>query len=89
MDNLIIPETTPLAIADGAIYTEIAQAVYHLVFNARPTHWRFTVENGLVLARNGDGVDYLVDGPPARAILELPARQAAITEIRALAEVAR
>lgn len=60
--------------ASGAIYTEIAHAAWrYACLNEAPEEigWRFRVENGLVFARNGGDVEYLVDGVPARFILEM------------------
>lgn len=66
------PRNVNIVEATGTTYTEIAIAAWRVAcLGERPTTWHFRVENGLVFARNGEGNEYLVDGVPARFILEM------------------
>lgn len=76
-----VPETDNSLEPDPATYTEIAQLVWsgpltiseqdnpHRLV-AHPSGWQFHIEAGLVFAHSPIGNDYLLDGVPARTIIE-------------------
>lgn len=57
-----------VTIADGEVYTQIAQAAYQHLIQGRETSWTFWAIEDVAFARHGTDVVYVVDGAPGSFI---------------------